>query len=138
MPWNGVTKARLAAVCRAICGELCSEPASLTVILTTNEGIRAVNKQYRKKNKPTDVISFAYSEEPFPGEEKTAATELGDIYISLEKAAEQSSDYGLTLAEEIKRLLIHGTLHLLGYDHERSKEDAKIMQAEEERLFDAV
>jgi probable rRNA maturation factor len=64
--------------------------------------------------------------------------ELGDIYISLEKAEEQAKDFEVTFMDESLRLLIHGILHLLGYDHERSIEDEKIMQKLEEDILQKI
>ncbi len=110
---------------------------ALCIILTDNEVIHKINREYRSKDKPTDVISFAYRDEPFPlcdGMEE----ELGDIYISLEKAEEQAKDFKVTFMDEFLRLLIHGILHLLGYDHERSIEDEKIMQKLEEDILQKI
>lgn len=106
----------------------------VNIILTDNETIAAINGSYRKKNYATDVISFANREEPFPAP-SGSAEELGDVYISLEKALEQSSEFEVSFRDEMKRLLVHGILHLLGYDHERSKDDKKLMEAQEEMLF---
>jgi probable rRNA maturation factor len=89
------------------------------------------------KDSPTDVISFAYREDPFP-EAETEVEDLGDIYLSLDRAAQQSVEYGVTLREEVKRLMIHGILHLIGYDHERSAEDEETMRAKEDEIFDSV
>jgi probable rRNA maturation factor len=64
--------------------------------------------------------------------------ELGDIYISLETASKQALEYEVTLVEEIKRLIIHGALHLLGYDHEKSPEEEKRMNSLEEEIFNKI
>jgi probable rRNA maturation factor len=106
----------------------------MAVILTDNEEIRKINHEFRGKNQPTDVISFAYRDEPFPVHEGIIE-ELGDVYISLDKTAEQAEEYGIDFTDELKRLTIHGILHLLGYDHERSDEDEKEMSALEQELF---
>ena len=87
----------------------------------SNPYIRKLNTKYRKKNRPTDVIAFA-----LPVEEKNSL--LGDIYISVEQANKQIQK-GETLHLELKRLLIHGVLHILGYDH------GKKMKAKEEYYF---
>ncbi len=110
---------------------------TLTLVMTDNDYIRTINNNYRKKDKPTDVISFAYRENPFPGLPDELEN-LGDIYISLEKAKEQSVDYGVTLKEEVKRLLIHGILHLLGYDHEKDRKQAEEMHLKEDEIFASI
>jgi probable rRNA maturation factor len=87
----------------------------VTVLLTTDAAIRKLNRQFRGKNKATDVLSFP-SEGPFPGSptEKIA----GDIAISVTTALGQAADHGHSLSTEIKVLILHGLLHLAGYDHE--------------------
>ena len=110
---------------------------SVNLILTDNEYIKKINSEFRGKDKPTDVISFAYRDDPFPVIDNLME-ELGDIYISLEKAAEQAVEYEVTVADELKRLIIHGVLHLLGYDHELSDEDEKKMNSIEEKIFNEI
>jgi len=110
---------------------------SVNLILTDDEYITSINSEYRGKDKPTDVISFAYRDDPFPIIDNPME-ELGDIYISLETASKQAVEYEVTLAEEVKRLIIHGVLHLLGYDHEKSAEDEKKMNILEEEIFNAI
>lgn len=106
-----------------------SFPAELSVTFCDNEYIKRLNRQYRNKNKETDVLSFPmydYAEdegELLPGDE---ALVLGDIVISLERAKEQAKELGNSFEREVAFLAIHSTLHLLGYDHERSKEDDEI------------
>lgn len=111
-----------------------TDNVNVAIIITDNDKITKINKEFRGKNQSTDVISFAYRDEPFPANEGVVE-ELGDVYISIDKAREQAVEYGTTLPEELKRLTIHGLLHLLGYDHEKSDEDEKIMSVLEEELF---
>lgn len=108
----------------------------VTLILTNDEVITHINKTYRKKKGPTDVISFAYREAPMP----YGATKehLGDIFISLETAQRQSSQYKVILKEELKRLLVHGVLHLLGYDHEQSAYKKRMMQKKEQEIMEKI
>ena len=100
--------------------------AEVSVTLCDNAYIRKLNKEYRNKDKATDVLSFPlydFNEEDddvFDMEESVA---LGDIVISLERAREQAKEIGNSFIEEVAFLTIHSTLHLLGYDHELSKED---------------
>ncbi|MFH0974417.1 MAG: rRNA maturation RNase YbeY [Spirochaetota bacterium] len=134
LPYLDITEKRIKKTVAAICKKLKLKSAVITIILCDNKYIKKINKDYRKKNEPTDVISFSYREIPFPAV-KSGLEELGDIYISLEKASENAEKYEAAFADEITRLLIHGVLHLLGYDHERSDEDEKIMRAKEEEIL---
>ena len=101
----------------------------ISVTLCSNEYIRALNLEYREKDKPTDVLSFPmYAREELeaciPGEEELIT--LGDVVISLERAREQAKELGHSFLREIAFLTVHSVLHLLGYDHELSpKEDER-------------
>ncbi len=97
----------------------------LSVLLTGNEEIRELNREYRGKDKPTDVLSFPMEDEHL----------LGDIVISTEKAASQAVEFGVTVGEEMARLLVHGLLHLAGYDHVKGGRQAKKMKEKEEELM---
>ncbi|MDH3492073.1 MAG: rRNA maturation RNase YbeY, partial [Acidobacteriota bacterium] len=83
------------------------------IAFVTDAEMKRLNSEFRKKDATTDVLSFQYSDEEFePGDS------LGDIVISAEQAAKQASQHGLDLDLEIKQLILHGLLHLCGYDHE--------------------
>ena len=100
--------------------------AEVSVTVCDNEYIRKLNKEYREKDKATDVLSFPlydFNEEDDEIFEMEESIALGDIVISLERAKEQAKEIGNSFIEEVAFLTIHSTLHLLGYDHERSKED---------------
>ncbi|MBI5047987.1 MAG: rRNA maturation RNase YbeY [Deltaproteobacteria bacterium] len=109
--------------------------AELSILLTDNNGIQRLNKRYLKKDRPTDVLSFPMWD--FNSELRTPNSQLilGDIVISLETAKTQAKENDVTLKEELARLLIHGILHLLGFDHEKSSKEARRMRKEEERLL---
>ena len=103
------------------------------VIIVDNKAIRAINKKYRYVDKETDVISFALEDN-----NKVVIPEirlLGDIYISIDKAREQSIEYEHSLNREISFLAVHGLLHLLGYDHKNEVEE-KIMFKKQEEILD--
>jgi probable rRNA maturation factor len=134
LPYEGISLKKIKSFAKKICLYLKLKNITLTIIICDNNYIRKINKDYRKKNKPTDVISFAYRENPFPDINFGLET-LGDLYISLEKASANAKTYGASLPEEVRRLIAHGILHLIGYDHERSRKDKKIMQEKEEELF---
>ncbi|PKL35065.1 MAG: rRNA maturation RNase YbeY [Spirochaetae bacterium HGW-Spirochaetae-1] len=137
LPYGKVTARFLKKILSTSSDILGLDKVAISLIVTDDAYIREINRAYRKKNKPTDVISFAYREDPFPAV-NTAMEELGDIYISAERAMEQATEFGVTLKDELTRLIIHGLLHLVGYDHERSKKDEKIMERKEEEMFKAV
>ena len=95
----------------------------VSVTLTDNAHIRELNRDYRGIDRPTDVLSFALRESEEPEVEGEAGAEaLGDIIISLERAAEQADEYGHSLRREVAFLTVHGMLHLLGYDHIEEEE----------------
>ena len=93
------------------------ESGEFSLHFVSDDEIRALNRDYRGKDEPTDILTFALSDgEAFPtfeGEER----ELGDIFISLESMRRNAAAFSVPEEEELKRLLIHGTLHLLGFDH---------------------
>lgn len=110
--------------------------AEVSVTLTDNAYIKELNKQYRKKNSSTDVLSFALNEGDEPeiidGPELDV---LGDIIISVETAITQAEEYGHSAEREIAFLTVHGMMHLLGYDH-IEKEDQLEMRREEEYVLE--
>ena len=106
--------------------------AELSVTLTDNEHIHVINREYRGVDRPTDVISFALNESDEPEIEDAEINVLGDIIISLERAAEQAEEYGHSYRREIAFLTVHGLLHLLGYDH--MEEDERLEMEEEQRI----
>jgi probable rRNA maturation factor len=112
----------------------------LSLTLTSDVSIRVLNRDYRKQDRATDVLSFSQIEERegAPPDPRTVRNiegmPLGDVVISIETALAQSQKYGVAPAERLRTLLIHGFLHLLGYDHERSPSEARKMFAREREL----
>ena len=105
------------------------KPVYVSLLLTGNDNIQEVNREYRGKDSATDVISFAYHDS---GELEFGPYDtLGDIIISLERVEDQAGDYGHSFRREFYYVLTHGILHLLGYDHIEA-EDKKEMRAKEE------
>ena len=103
----------------------------LSILLTDDPGIRLLNRQWRRKDRPTDVLSFPAGEPP-PG--STGPRHLGDIIVSLDTARRQARAQGRSLSDELDLYLAHGLLHLLGHDHHRRR-DAERMAALEARLL---
>ncbi len=106
----------------------------LSIALVADDEIAALNGQYRGSDQPTDVLSFSLMEGPHA--DRRGAL-LGDVVIGLETAARQARRRRRSLDDEVARLLIHGTLHLVGHDHARPDE-ARSMRAEERRLWSAI
>jgi len=108
--------------------------SSISVLLTNDTEMRKLNEKYRAKDKSTDVLSFSMREgQDFPKIEKE---NLGDIVISLDYAEKQAKEFEVSLEQELKRLLVHGCLHLLGYEHEDVSEDkAKEMFDKQEEVL---
>lgn len=105
---------------------------SFNIIIVDNEYIHKLNKEYRKIDRPTDVITFAL--EDYEDIKYEDFRLLGDIYISLDKAKSQAIEYGHSFKREICFLAVHGFLHLLGYDH-MEKEEEKIMFGKQELIL---
>jgi probable rRNA maturation factor len=127
----GVSVARVGADARRLLRALDEAQAELSVSLVDEAAMRRLNRDYRGHDRPTDVLAFAMREGVrAPGD----AAVLGDVVISLDTAARQAQERGVSAADEVRTLLIHGILHLLGYDHERSVLDACRMRAMERRL----
>ncbi len=112
--------------------ELLGVDAELSVLLVGDPEMQRLNREYRGKDAPTDVLAFALRE----GEAAPLHPDiLGDVVISLDTAARQAQVRGATVDDEVRVLLTHGVLHLLGYDHERSPRDARAMFRKQRQLL---
>lgn len=110
------------------------ENVEISVILTNDDEIRALNKQYRNKDAVTDVLSFPMNDENLD----TGEIVLGDIVINIQRAAEQAEQYSHSIEREIAFLTIHSMLHLLGYDHENDSGSEEIMREKQTRLLSGL
>jgi probable rRNA maturation factor len=120
-------KSSLEKIARLVLKELgVPGDSELSISFTDDIRMRELNLSYRQINRTTDVLSFPQGEGP-------DFTLLGDIIISLDTARRHSKSYGVTLHEELKKLVIHGVLHLLGHDHKKKKE-TQIMREKEKEL----
>lgn len=108
------------------------ESSIVSIVLVDNEYIHNINKEYRNVDRETDVISFAFMDDDTNPE--SGVTDLGEIYISLEKAHSQSKEYGHSFKRELCFLLTHGLLHLLGYDHMTEEDEKEMFGLQEEVL----
>ncbi|MBE6112719.1 MAG: rRNA maturation RNase YbeY [Peptococcaceae bacterium] len=125
---------KVAAIC--LKEEQIPEEAEVDLLFVDNETIREMNREYRDKDSATDVLSFPMYEadEEIDDEDEIL---FGDIVISLERAQEQCEEYGHSLEREVMYLLVHGLLHLAGYDH-MEEEEKKEMRAQEEKLLAVI
>lgn len=129
------------AVKEALTEEKFEYPAEISVSFVDNPRIHELNREYREKDRPTDVLSFPMweKEELADGTALDGhAVTLGDIIISAEKALAQAEEYGHSIEREIAFLSVHSTLHLLGYDHEISKEDEVYMNQKQEEVLTRI
>lgn len=110
------------------------ERATLSVALVSNRTIRKLNQEWMGKDKPTDVLSFPLMEE---APEEDQPWELGEIIISVERAAQQAADYGHSFEREMAFLFVHGALHILGFDH-MTASDEKEMFGRQKQILESV
>ncbi len=113
---------------------ICAKPdAELSILILDNDGIQEINRDYLQRDHPTNVISFAMQEGQGAGVQPQL---LGDVVISAERAASDAVAAGIAFEHELWFLLVHGILHLLGYDHERgSAAQAQEMEQREREIF---
>ena len=131
----------VSADARVLLKLLSVENCELSLLLTSDAPIRELNRAFRRKDRSTDVLSFpqlencaaAMSEHAKAGPDNLPVA-LGDVVISVETASRQAQQLGVTPESRLRTLLIHGVLHLLGYDHENSRADARKMFAREREL----
>nr|MBF0222130.1 rRNA maturation RNase YbeY [Desulfobulbaceae bacterium] len=113
-----------------LCGQASSE---LSVLLVSDQAMQALNKQYRNKDRPTNVLSFPLRD---ADEAEDSMSPLGDIVISTDTAALEAQLHKIPVQARLNRLLVHGLIHLLGYDHERSDSEHTIMTNKENELYE--
>ena len=110
------------------------EDVTFNLIIVDNEYIHEINKTYRGIDRETDVITFALEDEDSIIIPEDVVRNLGDIYISIDKARMQAEEYGHGLLRELSFLAVHGFYHLLGYDHMTPEEEKVMFQKQEEVL----
>lgn len=118
---HSIDREMAANLARAVLDRIKQTDAVLTITFIRDRAMRKLNRDYRGMDKPTDVLSFAYHEAEDDIAEQGEARHLGDVVISVETAAAYAGELGLTFEREIEHLVIHGVLHLAGYDHETDK-----------------
>jgi probable rRNA maturation factor len=128
--WTGLGDVEALAA-RAVAAAFTGKPCTVSVLLTNDVEIRALNKEFRKKDKATNVLSFPASLMPVPPGEMA---HLGDIVLAFETVAAEATSANKPLADHVTHLIVHGTLHLLGHDHEDDAEADKMEQKERDIL----
>lgn len=139
---DGIDGAAIRAAVAATLAAQAVADAAVTVVLTTDEEVRTLNAHYRGVDAPTDVLSFAARETPpdapilmLPAEVAAELDRyLGDLVIAYPYSARQAAQYGNSVTAELQLLAVHGTLHLLGYDHQDSTEEAAMWAQQEQVL----
>ena len=130
---SGVDGRALVATAKLLLAAIGEGDSAISLSLIGDGAMRELNRGYRGKDAPTDVLSFPMEQATAPDAERL----LGDVVISVDTAARQATEYDATLQRELYRLLIHGLLHLAGHDHVRAAE-RRVMEREERRLAAAI
>jgi probable rRNA maturation factor len=115
---HSIDRGMVTNLARAVLDRIKQADAVLTITFIRDRAMRKLNRDYRGMDKPTDVLSFAYHEAEDGITEQGEPSHLGDLVISVETAERYAGELGLNFESEIGHLVIHGTLHLAGYDHE--------------------
>ena len=128
-----MTQARLDRLARSILSDVGEASAELGILFVGDQRMRSLNRQYRGKDRTTDVLAFAMREAPH-----SSASLLGDVVIAVPTAVRQAKEGHRSLDEELTVLLVHGILHLCGYDHERSEKEARRMHRRERMILRSI
>lgn len=132
---RAIDKKEVAQLAQAVLQRVGRAEQTLTITFIRDRAMQKLNRDYRGLDKPTDVLSFAYHEEPGFAHAEADALHLGDVVIAVETAERYARELGLTFDRELAHLIIHGTLHLAGYDHETDNGE---MQRLERKLRKAL
>ena len=146
-PWKEIYETVALAV---LDSENCPYESQVNLLLTDNEGIHAINKEFREMDRPTDVLSFPMLNYTTPGDfaflddedsddfnPDTGEALLGDIVISVEKVYEQAESFGHSVEREYAFLITHSMLHLFGYDH-MEEDEAKVMEEKQKEILNQM
>jgi probable rRNA maturation factor len=115
---RAIDKKEVAQLAQAVLQRIGRAEQTVTITFIRDRAMQKLNRDYRGLDKPTDVLSFAYHEESGFAHAEADALHLGDVVIAVETAERYARELGLTYDRELEHLIIHGTLHLAGYDHE--------------------
>ncbi len=133
-PCRGIARKSIQKIASDAAGLIPLENTHVTLVIARDEYIRNMNKKFRGLDEPTDVLSFAGGDAPFPSAGDIHG-KSGEIYVSLDRTSKQADEYGVSLARELARLIVHGMLHLAGFDHEGSRRERVRMERKEEEIL---
>jgi rRNA maturation RNase YbeY len=146
-----IDQARLDRLAQAILSDVGETSAELGIMFVGDQRMRGLNRRYRGKDRTTDVLGFAMREAFMPHGSTSSPSRvqsrdasrltpdmLGDVVISVPTAWRQAKEAGRSLDEELAWLLVHGILHLCGYDHERSEKEARRMHRRERMILRSI
>jgi rRNA maturation RNase YbeY len=128
-------QARLDRLAGAILSDVGAESGELGILFVGDRRMRGLNRRYRGKDRTTDVLAFAMRESPTPHSPAPTPVLLGDVVIAVPTATRQAKQGHRSLDEELTVLLVHGILHLCGYDHEGNEKEARRMHRHERRIL---
>mgnify|MGYP000644553272 CR=1 FL=1 len=130
-----ISLAKIRRKARVILDVLGNHEAELSILLVDDAAIAQLNRQYLSRPEPTNVIAFPMREGEFAD---VSPQLLGDVVISVDTAARESDEAGIALAVRLDELLVHGILHLFGYDHEKNNADARAMAKKSAALMELI
>lgn len=130
-----VRQSTLAHLTERVLSAVGESRSELSLELIGERRMRRLNREYRKKDRPTDVLAFPIREAVMPRGMRPVTQMLGDVVISLPTAVRQAREARRSIDDELAMLLVHGVLHLCGYDHERNQREAARMARRERALF---
>lgn len=133
-PHRGIARQEISRRIQRMIGDLQLKKLEVSFVLTNDKRVHELNRIYRGKDRPTDVLAFAMQEGEFAA---LAEGVLGDVIVSVETARKQALSRSIAVLEEVTMLLAHGLLHLLGHDHDTDAKDRR-MRAETERLCEVA
>jgi probable rRNA maturation factor len=130
-----ISLAEIEQTVRVILGALDCPDGEISILIADDQEIEKLNRKYLKRNGPTNVIAFSMREGEFS---HFSPQLLGDVVISTDTAAKEAQLSGMSIKQRLNELLVHGILHLFGYDHETSEQDAKEMEIKNQELLGLI
>jgi probable rRNA maturation factor len=131
----GISLKKIQQTVKVILGALNCPDGEISILIVDDPQIEKLNRKYLNRTGPTNVIAFPMREGEFS---HLSPHLLGDVVISTDTAAEEAQNSGMTMEQRFKELLVHGILHLFGYDHETSEQDARKMEKKSQELLELI
>ena len=131
----GISREKIEQAVRVILGALDCPDGEISILMVDDTQIEKLNRKYLNRNSPTNVIAFPMREGEFS---HLSPHLLGDVVISTDTAKKEAQNSGMSMEQRFKELLVHGILHLFGYDHETSVQDARKMAKKRRQLMELI